>query len=125
MVCAGILLAVVAALMVPAIPALYRAHALLPLAETSRFVTPLNMTATTFIIASSRGDTQNGRFLFRCAAGMLGLYALLVAALAFVPASGGMKALVLAEASLGLVLIDLTAIVALLLRPLWSRRTYR
>jgi hypothetical protein len=99
--------------MLPAFTAYYRSYS---------FLTPLTMTATIFLVASGKGNTPDGRFLFWCASGTLGLYVLFLAALTVLQTSDGSKALLLARASVVVALVDVTVLVAVLVRPLWSRR---
>jgi hypothetical protein len=97
------------------------AHALAGIAPVS---TPLLGVSMTFMFASIKGNTTEGRTWFRLGVAILGAFALLAGALPFVPIAGIEKDMARATAGLVIAVIVLLALVASTLRPLWSRRTY-
>lgn len=115
------LLAVDAALLIPAFRAFYGGSTR-ALGNIVPYTTALTCLAVLFNVTAAKGDTPLGRMLFRIGLGLLSACAVFAAALPFVPIPVIEKEMARASATLLIATITTAVLVYGLASPLWARR---
>ena len=93
------------------------------LGEIGPYTSPLLGIALIFNAACAKGNTLDGRMLFRLGIATLVAYAAFLALLPFVHASQIEKDLARSMGGLVVAIVMVCALVVSVLRPLWARRT--
>jgi hypothetical protein len=93
------------------------------LGQIGPYTGPLICIVLIFNLASGKGNTPDGRVLFRLGIGTLVASAAFLAVLPFVPVSDIEKDLARSMGGLVVAIVMVCALVVSVLRPLWARRT--